>query len=151
MSLDPKGYVPALVIDSGETLTENIAVLDWLATQYPALSVSGELGRTRLLEALTFLSTEIHRSFKAFWHESSEAQKESARAAITGQFQMLVNSDDRPYLLGQTPSVADFYLFVMLLWARRFAVTVPQNLQALESRIASRPSTQTAMRAEGLL
>ncbi|MER8603704.1 glutathione S-transferase N-terminal domain-containing protein [Mesorhizobium sp. M1233] len=51
-----KGYVPALVLDSGETLTENIAVLDWIASQYPPLGVAGPLGRTRLLEALAYVS-----------------------------------------------------------------------------------------------
>jgi glutathione S-transferase len=74
-----KGYVPALVLDSGEILTENIAVLDWLASQYPALGVAGKLGRTRLLESLAFISTEVHRNFKPMWHASSEAQKAPMR------------------------------------------------------------------------
>ena len=151
VTINPKGYVPALTLDSGETLTENIAVLDWIATQYAPLAVGGILGRTRLLEALTFISTEIHRSFKPFWHDSPEAQKQRARAAIAGQFQLLADGRDRPYLLGETPSVADLYLFVMLLWARRFGVTVPDSLLLLEDRVASRRSTRIAMRAEGLL
>src|SRR3954451_17823170 len=48
-----KGYVPALVLDNGETLTENIAILDWLASRFPKLGGAGPLGRTRVLEALT--------------------------------------------------------------------------------------------------
>ena len=67
------------------------------------------------------------------------------------QFQLLADGNDRPYLLGEIPSVADLYLFVMLLWARRFGVTVPDSFLLLEDRIASRRSTQAAMRAEGLL
>src|SRR5262249_5779157 len=74
-----KGYVPALVLDSGEVLTENIAILDWLAREYPALGVQEDLGRTRVLEALAFISTEVHRNFKPMWHASSEAQKAQAR------------------------------------------------------------------------
>jgi glutathione S-transferase len=69
-----KGYVPALVLDNGEILTENI-VLDWLASQYPTLGVPGKFGRTRLLEALAFISTEIHRSFKPMWHAGNEDQR----------------------------------------------------------------------------
>ena len=88
-----KGYVPALVLDSGEILTENIAVLDWLATQYPALGVPGKLGRTRVLEALAFISTEVHRNFKPMWHASSEAQKAQARATISRLLDLLA---DRP-------------------------------------------------------
>ena len=63
-AVTPKGYVPALVLDNGEVLTENIAILDWLATRYPELGVQGDLGRTRVLEALAFISTEVHRAFK---------------------------------------------------------------------------------------
>ena len=110
-----KGYVPALVLDSGEVLTENIAVLDWLATEYPTLGVPGKLGRTRVLEALAFISTEVHSSFKPMWHAASEAQKAQARATISRLLEILSGNLAGDYLFGATPSVADFYLFVMLL------------------------------------
>lgn len=61
-AVSPKGYVPALTLDGGETLTENIAVLDWIA-QAGGNAPSGPLGRTRLLEALAYISTEVHKSF----------------------------------------------------------------------------------------
>src|SRR5262245_20283492 len=64
--ISPKGYVPALVLDTGELITENVAVLDWIAEQYPQLRPKLPLARTRLIEMLTFTSTEIHRSFKPF-------------------------------------------------------------------------------------
>ena len=53
--INPKGYVPALVLDSGEMVTENLAVLEWIAGQNPALGLDGPLGRTRLLEALAYI------------------------------------------------------------------------------------------------
>jgi Glutathione S-transferase, N-terminal domain len=81
--INPKGYVPALVLDSGETITENIAVLDWIAEQYPVLRPKGELSRTRLLEMLTFISTEIHRACKPLWHSGGEPEKQKARALET--------------------------------------------------------------------
>ncbi|RWN63120.1 MAG: glutathione S-transferase [Mesorhizobium sp.] len=146
-----KGYVPALVLDSGEILTENIAVLDWLATEYPTLGVPGNLGRTRVLEALVFISTEVHRSFKPMWHASSETQKAQARATISKLLDILSESLAGNYLFGATPSVADFYLFVMLLWAERFDVGIPPPFVALRRRMASRPAVQAAMRQEGLI
>jgi glutathione S-transferase len=146
-----KGYVPALVLDSGEVLTENIAVLDWLATEYPALGIPGNLGRTRVLEALAFISTELHRSFKPMWHASSETQKSQAKATIAKLLDMLSESLAGDYLFGATPSVADFYLFVMLLWAERFDIPVPPPLVALRQRMASRPAVQEAMRHERLI
>ena len=146
-----KGYVPALVLDSGEVLTENIAVLDWLAMEYPALGVPENLGRTRVLEALAFISTEVHRSFKPMWHASSDGQKAQARATISRLLDILSGNLAGDYLFGAKPSVADFYLFVMLLWAERFDVTVPAPLIALRKRMASRPAVQEAMRQEGLI
>ncbi|RWI23953.1 glutathione S-transferase C-terminal domain-containing protein [Mesorhizobium sp.] len=146
-----KGYVPALVLDSGEILTENIAILDWLAMQYPVLSVSGDLGRTRVLEALAFISTEVHRSFKPMWHSGAEAERAQARAKISGLLDSLADTQVGDYLFGETPSVADFYLLVMLLWAERFDVRIPVSFVALRHRIVSRPAVQAAMRQEGLI
>lgn len=144
-----KGYVPALVLDSGEILTENIAILDWLAMQYPVLSVSGD--RTRVLEALAFISTEVHRSFKPMWHGGAEAERAQARAKISGLLYNLADTQVGGYLFGETPSVADFYLLVMLLWAERFDVRIPASFVALRHRIVSRPAVQAAMRHEGLI
>ncbi|MGO4834122.1 glutathione S-transferase N-terminal domain-containing protein [Rhizobiaceae sp. 2RAB30] len=146
-----KGYVPVLVLDDGEILTENIAILDWLAAQYPALGVQGRLGRTRVLEALAFISTEVHRSFKPMWHAGSEAEKERARATISGLLGNLAGGQAGDYLFGPVPSVADFYLFVMLLWAERFDVRIPEPFIALRHRMATRPAVRTAMAHEGLI
>jgi len=145
-----KGYVPALVLDDGAILTENLAVLDWLTQQYPALGVPGDLGRTRLLETLAFISTEIHQHFKPMWHSESENQKAQARAKITRLFDHLADNMDGLYLFGERPTVADFYLFVMLLWAERFDVAVPAPLSDLRRRMERRPAVSAAMRHEGI-
>ena len=149
-NVSPKGYVPALVLDNGEILTENIAVLDWLASQYPKLAGPGDIGRTRVLEVLAFISTEVHQRFKPMWHSESENQKAQARAKISGLLQYLADGLAGDYLFGETPTVADFYLFVMLLWAERFDVDVPPPLVVLRRRIESRPAVSAAMRHEGL-
>lgn len=145
-----KGYVPALVLDGGEILTENIAVLDWIASQYPALRAAGPLGRTRTLEALTYISTEIHRAFKPMWHQGREEEKAKASRSITALLELFATDLKTDYLFGDAPGVADFYLFVMLLWARRFRVSVPKPLETLRIRIATRPAVGTAMQHEGL-
>lgn len=146
-----KSYVPVLVLDDGEVLTENIAVLDWIAGRYRTLGLDGRLGRTRLLEALTFISTEIHRAFKPFWHAGTDAEKAKAATVIDGHLRYFAERMAGPYLFGDRPSVADFYLFVMLLWARRFDVAVPEKLAALRERIATRPAARLAMAHEGLI
>jgi glutathione S-transferase len=109
-AVTPKGYVPALVLDNGEVLTENTAILDWLATRYPALGVHGTLGRTRLLEMLSFISTEVHHGFKPMCHGGSESQKAQAREKVSRLFSVLADDLAGAYLFGSAPSVADFYL-----------------------------------------
>ena len=54
------------------------------------------------------------------------------------------------YLFGSTVSVADFYLFVMSLWAKKFGVAFPTPLAAFRERMMTLPSVQKAMKHEGL-
>lgn len=146
-----KGYVPVLVLKDGQTLTENVAVLDWISTMAPDLSVAGPLGRTRALEALTYITTEIHHAFKPMWHGGSKDEKARAGAKVTSLLALPASSMQGDYLFGDRPSVADFYLFVMLLWAQRFHVETTPSLEALRDRMLRRPAVRAAMVYEGLL
>ncbi|MER8704401.1 glutathione S-transferase C-terminal domain-containing protein [Mesorhizobium sp. M0323] len=85
------------------------------------------------------------------WHQSSDAEKARASATITSQLEFVADGLETDYLFGDKPSVADFYLFVMLLWAARFQVPVPAPLQALRVRMAARPAVRIAMDREGLV
>ncbi|MCJ8158222.1 glutathione S-transferase N-terminal domain-containing protein [Sphingomonas sp. LaA6.9] len=149
-SVTVKGYVPALQLDDGQLVTENIAVLDYLASLYPQFAFDGPLARTRLLEQLAYISTEIHKSFKPFWHDSHEDQKATASAYITRRLQYLADTIKGDFLRGDQPGVTDFYLFVTLLWAKRFGVSVPAPLDAVYERLTARPAVQATLKAEGL-
>ena len=149
-AINPKGYVPALVLDGGEVVTENIAVLDWIAAQAPALGVDGPLGRTRLLETLAYVSTEVHKGFKPIFTGASDDEKARARAVISKRLRLLADRMQGDYLFGTRPTVADCYLFVMPLWADRFGLAIPERLSAFRDRMRTRPAVQAAMAAEGL-
>jgi glutathione S-transferase len=147
-----KGYVPAIVLYNGELLTENIAVLDYLAGAFPHLGVEGgAMGRTRLLEALAFISTEIHKSFKPYWRGGSDADKAAAAEYIFKRMQYFADDLDTDYLFGAMPSVADFYLFVTLAWSEKFGIEVPPKLHALYERLKARPAVQKTLASEGLI
>ncbi|MBJ7498733.1 MAG: glutathione S-transferase family protein [Sphingopyxis sp.] len=146
----PKGYVPALQLDNGEIVTENIAVLDYLAGVYPQFGVDGALGRTRLVEALAYISTELHKSFKPFWHNGTDEQKAAASAYITARMRYLGDTIKGDYLFGDQPTVADFYLFVNTRWAERFGVEIPPAIAAIHERLNARPAVQATLKAEGL-
>ena len=151
MTVNPKGYVPALTLDTGETLSENIAILDWIAHQASALKPSGPLGHTHLLEALAYISTEIHKSFKPFFAGGSDKEKAEAGAAIVKRMSYLADTMQGDFLFGANLSVADCYLFVMLLWAQKNDLAVPDELAAFRDRLMKRPAVRTAMTHEGLV
>ncbi len=146
-----KGYVPALILADGQMLTENIAVLDYLAALNPHLAPAGPMGRSRLVEALAFISTELHRAFKPMWHGGSEDERARAGATVTDLLGLLSDGVAGTYLFGEEPTVADFYLFVMLLWAERFEVENPEQMAKLREQMRERPAVRLALKTEGLL
>ena len=150
-TINPKGYVPALTLDGGETLSENVAILDWISQQAPQLTPGGAMGRTHLLEMLAYISTEIHKSFKPFFAGGSDEDKAKAGAMITRRMAYLAERLDGDYLFGSAMSVADAYLFVMTLWAGKMGVSVPDKVAALRDRMMARPAVRTAMTHEGLM
>ena len=150
LTINPKGYVPALTLDSGETLSENVAILDWIARQRTALAPTGALGHTHLLEMLAFISTEIHKSFKPFFQGGSDEEKAKAGDMILKRLSFLAQAMRGDFIFGADVSVADPYLFVMLLWAKKNGLDVPEELTGYRDRMMQRPSVSLAMSHEGL-
>ena len=150
-AINAKGYVPALTLDSGETLTENIAILDWIAHQDTALKPSEPMGHTHLLEALAFISTEVHKSFKPFFSGGTDAEKAKAGEMIVKRLGYLSDTLRGDYLFGPQISAADCYLFVMLTWAQKFGLEAPGKLPAFRDRMMALPAVRTAMTHEGLI
>jgi glutathione S-transferase len=149
--INPKGYVPALALDDGNVLTENIAILSWIADQAPGLAPDGPFARYRLLETLAFISTEIHKAFKPFFSaEAGEPEKAKARDAIAGRLELIAGQLEGDFLFANAFSIADAYLYVMLTWAKKVGITIADPLNAYFDLITRRPAVQLALRHEGL-
>ena len=84
VDINPTGYVPALMFDDGEVLTENVAILAWVADRAPGLAPQGPLGRYRLIEMLSFIGSEIHKRFPAYLSAPEEAGNRSRRRSSAG-------------------------------------------------------------------
>jgi glutathione S-transferase len=150
LAINPKGYVPMLVLDEGAAVTENVAVLDLVADRVPQLRPGGPLGRTRLIEMLSYLSCELHIAFKPFFHGANEAGKAAATEAVVTRLQFLEDQMPGPYLLAAHFTVADAYLFAMLRWAKGFGLPVSPRLLDYFDRLLERDAVRQALVEEGL-
>lgn len=150
-AINPKGYVPALQLDSGDVVTENVALLDWIADQSATLRPAGPFGRTRQIEMLGYISTEVHKAFGPLFRGGSDEEKGKAKDMVATKLRFVADQLKGDYLFGDEPGVADFYLFVMLLWAGKNEIDTPPALATLRDRLMQRESVKTAMRHEGLI
>ncbi len=146
--INPKGYVPVLELDDGDRLTENVAILSWIADQDQSLAPDGTMGRYRLLEMLGFISGELHKGFKPFFAGAPDEEKAKARDLLAKRFGFIASRLQGDFLFGPRFSVADAYLFVMLTWAKKNDVPLPEALEAYFKRVASRPAVKLALEHE---
>jgi glutathione S-transferase len=151
LKINPKGYVPALEFDDGTTLSESLAILVYVADRSGRLLPSDGPERWQALEALSFMVTEIHGNFKPFWKKASDAEKDKARASLVKHFAVIAEQlGERRFLVGETMTIADPYLLVMLRWAATHEIEVPPRFIAYTAHMNQRPSVQQALMEEGL-
>jgi glutathione S-transferase len=156
-SINPKGYVPALQLDDGELLTEGPAIVQYLADLSPAAGLapaSGTRERYRLAEMLTYINSEIHKSYSPLFNPATTATVREERIAYLQKRYRLLEArlSEHSYLVGERFSVADAYLFVVTRWADYLKVDLAAfpNVLAFQKRIGARPAVQAALKAEGL-
>ena len=155
--LNPNGYVPVLILDDGNQLTEGPAIVQYLADQAPdkkLIPLAGTFERYKVQQWLNFISTEIHKSFGLLFNPAtSDATKELAVDILKKRLAIVAEQlSSQPYLLGETFSVADAYLFVTLSWGQYVNVDISRlpALARYADKISERPAVQKAMKAEGL-
>jgi glutathione S-transferase len=155
-----KGYVPALLLDGAGSaiLTEAAVVLQYIADLVPERGLApmhGTLAHYQLQEWLVFIATELHKQFgPLFDTKTPPAVAQRQRGKIGDRLLYLQDVlGDRAFLMGETFTVADAYLFVMLQWASQHGIDIALYpvLDDYESRIAQRPAVHAALSAEGLL
>src|SRR3981081_1835706 len=125
--INSKGYVPALRLDDGQVLTENVAVLQYIADRNPAAKLAppfGTMERYRLQEWLSFINSEVHKAFTPlFSSEATEDMKTYSRNYLAKRLAYVEGAlGDKKYLLGDQFTVADAYLFTVLGWGSHAGV-----------------------------
>ena len=155
LAINPKGYVPALLLDSGELLTEGAAIVQYIADQAPAKKLApanGTIERYRLQSWLNFIGTELHKSCSPFFNPASGKEWKEIASANLERRLAYVNEqlEGKPYLMGEDFSVADGYLFTVLGWMKFIRIDLAKwpNLAAFVDRVAARPAVKAALKAE---
>ena len=157
LKINPKGYVPALELGTGEILTEGPAILQFLADSSDTANLApkpGTMARARMLEMLTFTSSELHKAFGPLFRDSSSTEENAkARQAVAQKFDTVEKEfeDGRPFVSGEQFSIADAYLFVVANWANFTDIDLTRwpKLSEFVARIAERPSVKDAFQREG--
>lgn len=149
--VNPKGAVPALQLDSGDVLTENAAILQYIADMGGTddLIPKSGIARYRVLEWLTYVSSELHKAHAPLFNPAAgEDAKQMARELLEKKYVYVAGElGEGPYLTGETFTPADAYLFVMLTWAQKFGLNTA-GLDAFRDRVAARPAVVEALRVE---
>ena len=157
LQVNPKGAVPALRVDSGEVLTENAVVLQFIGDLVPDSGVLPSLGdfrRYRVLEMVNFITTELHKRFSyLFSRDASDEVKQFVRGDLAKKLDWI---DRRlgtgPFLMGEELTLPDPYLFVITRWTdRMIGLDNWPNLTAFYERMLQRDSVRNVLRFEGLL
>src|SRR4029077_3739602 len=156
-TINPKGQVPALQLDSGEMLTEGPVIVQYLADQKPGSGLvppAGSIERYRVQEWLNFITSELHKSFgPIFRPPTRNAYKTISKENLGKRFDWLDKQlAGKQYLMGDKFTVADAYLFTVLRWSPRVNLDTSKwpNITAYMDRVAARPKVQEALKAEGL-
>ena len=154
-AINPKGYVPALLTDDGQVLTEGPALVQYLADRKPEAKLApanGSFARYQLQEWLNFISTEIHKSFSPLFNPAMpDAAKEIYMAKLKQRFAELdVVLATQDFLTGAQFSVADAYLYTVLRWTTPFKIDLNQwpALARYFARVDTRPAVKAALDAE---
>jgi glutathione S-transferase len=158
MTINPKGYVPALGLDDGSVLTEGPAIVQFLADQKPASKLApaaGTIDRYRLQEWLAFIGTELHKNFGSLFNPATpDAVKQTVKANIEKRLAYVDEQlAKRQFLLGDTFTAADAYAFTIINWTNFVGMDLKAypNIGAYMGRVAARPKVQEALKAEGLV
>lgn len=156
-AIHDKGYVPYIVMDNGQGLSEGVAILQYIADQKPESALApkaGTLERYRLQEWLTYINSELHKVIGSMFDPSMNAETREKTIEKSGKRLDWLSKklDGKTYLMGNTFTVADGYLFTVLNWCQWVGIDLAKwpVLQGFMGRVDARPKVQEALKAVGL-
>jgi glutathione S-transferase len=157
-AVNPKGRVPALLLDSGELLTEGPTISLFLAETRPDAALvapNGTMERYRMSEMMGYLNSEVHRTYSPMFRPGLAADaRQGLENDLKKSYSLIAKRlVDRPYLFGSQFSIVDAYLFTLTNWAGvvKLDLSAFPDVLAFQARVAERPAVRTTMVEEGLI
>jgi glutathione S-transferase len=157
-TINALGYVPMLELDDGTRLREGPAIVQYIADQVPLKNLApanGTLPRYRLQEWLTFIGTEIHKTYSPIFNVAMpEEAKKILREKLASRYRWVNGQlEGKDWLMGDHFSIADGYFFAVTRWAKPMNIDLSgaPNVLAHHERVAARPAVREALEVEGLL
>lgn len=157
-TINPTGAVPMLELDNGERLSEGPAIVQYIADLAPQSKLApanGTFERARLQEWLNYITSELHKGYSPLFRpDTPDVYKPIAQDNLKKKYAHVdAKLAGRDYLMGDTFTVADAYLFTVTSWAKyvNLDLSAYKNVLAHSARVAARPQVQEALKAEGLL
>jgi glutathione S-transferase len=160
LALNPKGRVPALVTEQG-VLTENVAILAWVAQAFPQakLAPPDPWGFAQAQAFNGYLASTVHvahahrhRGYRWADQESSfEDMRRKVPETVGACFQLIEDEFLKgPYVLGETFSICDGYLFTLADWLEGDGVDPKRFPRVHEhrERIRARPAVSKVLAVE---
>jgi len=158
LKVNPKGQVPVLVLDDGDSLTEGPAIVQYVADQAPNAKLAPKAGtkeRYHLMEWLNYITSELHKSLGALFAPTTpDDWKKITKEGLAKKFEYLDQwLGKQEFVAADSFSVADAYLFTILNWTNFLKIDLApyKSLVKYQERIASRPKVREALKAEGLI
>src|ERR1700742_1706962 len=156
-AINPKGQVPAVVLDNGELVTEGPVIVQMIADKAAARNLAparDSAERYKLQEWLNYITGELHKNLgPVFSPMLADDAKSFFKDRAMGKFKYIDGKlAGHDYLMGKQFSVADGYLYTMLRWAdgHKMDLSGLKNLMAYKERVAARPKVKEALTEEGL-
>lgn len=158
LEVNPKGYIPTLRLDDGSLFTETGVLIQYLADQKPEAGLipkAGTMERYRVMEAINFISSELHKGFGPLWNKANPKEVlDATRKQLAKRFGYLESVFSKtPFITGNNFTVADAYLFTILNWTNVHSVDLTPfpKVKDFMARVSARPKVQEALKAEGLI
>lgn len=156
--VNPAGKVPSLVLPDGTAIAESAAILIHLTSAHLAADFAPTMGsaaHARFLQWMVFLSANVYEAALRFHYPeryslggvaAAPQIKAQALADWTGHLE-LIHDVLSPYVLGQTLSAADPYLFMLAGWYPEDGTLLTSQLPRFAQHaglLRRRPATRKA-------